>query len=172
MSETTVATLVTKRNFNASLFQNKNDKVQFSKSKSEKVKADYNGNGSDKDGMDKVQVIGIKTKNNAGDKNFIKLTFVDRSKDGSTQFYNGAIFANDRKEKDGQPDFTGSLEINREGNEKLRLAAWLKTTKTDEKYLSIAVSEYKNQDEAAADEAVANAPAVETAGATPDDFPF
>lgn len=163
----------TKRNFNASLFQNKNDKVQFNKSKDEKVKADYNGNGSDKDGMDKVQILGIKTASNDGSKKFIKVTFVDRSVDGSTKFYNGALFANDRKESDKQADFTGSLDLDRDGNTKLRLAAWLKETKNKDKYLSIAVSEYKNKDEAAADEAVANAPALETAGAPADeDFPF
>jgi hypothetical protein len=164
--------IATKRAFNASIFSNKNDKVQFNKSKDEKVKADYNGNGSDKDGMDKVQITGIRTTSNAG-KPFIKVTFIDRTVDGTTNFYNGALFANDRKENEGQPDFTGSLDLDREGKQKLRLAGWTKTTKNNEKYMSVAVSEYKNKDEAAADEATAAAPALETAGAPADsDFPF
>jgi hypothetical protein len=165
--------IATKRAFNASIFSNKNDKVQFNKSKDEKVKADYNGNGSDKDGMDKVQINGIRMTSAAG-KAFIKVTFIDRTVDGTTTFYNGALFPNDRKESDGQPDFTGSLDFDRENNVKLRLAGWTKTTKNNEKYMSLAVSEYKNKDEAAADEANAAAPVPETVGGAPDlnDFPF
>ncbi|NEX63375.1 hypothetical protein [Noviherbaspirillum galbum] len=166
--------ITTKRNFNASIFQNKSDKNVFNKSKTEKVKADYHGNGSDKDGMDKVEINGIKELSKNSGKKQISLVFIDRTVEGTTSFYNGKLFPNDRKEQDGQPDFTGVLNLDKETNgPKLRLAGWLKKTKKDDAYLSISVSEYKNKEEAAEDQAAAEAPALETAGAPADsDFPF
>lgn len=56
----------------------------------------------------------------------------------------GALFINDRKEKDNQPDYTGNIVIN---GEKKRLAGWKKTSKSDpsKTFLSLAVSEYQDQ---------------------------
>ena len=51
----------------------------------------------------------------------------------------GALFINDRKEKDNQPDYTGNVVIN---GEKKRLAGWKKTVKSDpsKTFLSLAIS--------------------------------
>ena len=56
----------------------------------------------------------------------------------------GALFINDRKEKDNQPDYTGNVVIN---GEKKRLAGWKKTQKSDpsKTFLSLAISDYQEQ---------------------------
>ena len=56
----------------------------------------------------------------------------------------GALFINDRKEKDNQPDYTGNVVIN---GEKKRLAGWKKTVKSDpsKTFLSLAISDYQDQ---------------------------
>jgi len=56
----------------------------------------------------------------------------------------GALFINDRKEKDNQPDYTGNVVIN---GEKKRLAGWKKTVKSDpsKTFLSLAISDYQEQ---------------------------
>jgi len=46
----------------------------------------------------------------------------------------GALFKNDRKEKENQPDYKGRAEVN---GEEYWLAAWLKTSDKG-KYMSIA----------------------------------
>jgi len=58
----------------------------------------------------------------------------------------GALFVNDRKEKDNQPDYTGNIIIN--GNKK-RLAGWKKTSKSDpsKTFLSLAVSDFQEKPE-------------------------
>ena len=56
----------------------------------------------------------------------------------------GALFINDRKEKDNQPDYTGNVVIN---GEKKRLAGWKKTVKSDpsKTFLSLAISDYQEK---------------------------
>jgi uncharacterized protein (DUF736 family) len=56
----------------------------------------------------------------------------------------GALFINDRKEKDNQPDYTGNVVIN---GEKKRLAGWKKTKKSDpsKTFLSLAISDYQEK---------------------------
>ena len=46
----------------------------------------------------------------------------------------GALFRNDRKEKDTQPDYTGECRI--EGVE-YRLSAWLNESKNGKKYMGL-----------------------------------
>ena len=55
-----------------------------------------------------------------------------------------ALFINDRKEKDNQPDYTGNVVIN---GEKKRLAGWKKTVKSDpsKTFLSLAISDYQEK---------------------------
>ena len=48
----------------------------------------------------------------------------------------GSLFKNDKKEKDSQPDYKGSLNV---GGTDYWLAAWLKTGKSG-KYMSLAVT--------------------------------
>lgn len=65
----------------------------------------------------------------------------------------GVLFANDRKQNDKQPDYTGSLEIDHETvrdlmnqmnsgvqNPKVNLAGWRKVAKTGKQFLSIRAS--------------------------------
>lgn len=50
----------------------------------------------------------------------------------------GVLFKNEKKESDRQPDYTGKLNI--DGVDK-ELAAWIQTSQGGKKYLSIRVSE-------------------------------
>lgn len=65
----------------------------------------------------------------------------------------GVLFANDRKQNEKQPDYTGSLEIDHETirdlvnqmnsgveNPKANLAGWRKTSKAGKQFLSIRAS--------------------------------
>ena len=65
----------------------------------------------------------------------------------------GVLFANDRKQNDKQPDYTGNLEIDHEAvrdlmnqmnsgvdNPKINLAGWRKVAKTGKQFLSIRAS--------------------------------
>ncbi|HEY1244176.1 MAG TPA: hypothetical protein VGF29_05025 [Hyphomicrobiaceae bacterium] len=48
----------------------------------------------------------------------------------------GALFRNDKKERDAHPDYTGSAEVN---GRKFWLSAWIRTSeKTGKKYMSLA----------------------------------
>jgi uncharacterized protein (DUF736 family) len=49
----------------------------------------------------------------------------------------GALWKNDRKVKESQPDYTGHCEIN---SEKRSLSAWIKTPPGEEPYLSVSSS--------------------------------
>lgn len=49
---------------------------------------------------------------------------------------NGALFVNDRKEKDSHPDYQGSVTIN---NQQYWLSGWKKATRDGKKYLSLAL---------------------------------
>jgi uncharacterized protein (DUF736 family) len=48
----------------------------------------------------------------------------------------GSLFKNDRKEKDSQPDYTGTGMY---GGQEIRISAWLKTSKTGKKFLSLSI---------------------------------
>jgi uncharacterized protein (DUF736 family) len=50
----------------------------------------------------------------------------------------GSLFINDRKEKDTQPDYTGTINV--DGRD-LRLSGWKRESKQGKKYLSLSVSE-------------------------------
>jgi hypothetical protein len=56
----------------------------------------------------------------------------------------GVLFKNNKKEKDSQPDYTGTVTV---GGEQKRLAAWLKISGKGTKYMSIQVSEQQERQE-------------------------
>ena len=54
----------------------------------------------------------------------------------------GALFRNEKKENDKQPDYTGKINV--DGVDK-RLAAWVSESKAGKKYFSIRVSDFQEQ---------------------------
>jgi len=52
---------------------------------------------------------------------------------------NGSIFKNQYKEKDGQPDYRGSIKL-QDGSDK-ELAAWVKQDKNGNSFLSLSISD-------------------------------
>lgn len=46
----------------------------------------------------------------------------------------GSLFKNDRKEKEGHPDYTGTMLLN---GEKFRISAWVNETKGGVKYFGL-----------------------------------
>jgi len=83
-------------------------------------------------------------------KGFIRLS-ISLIENGSRTYFNGALFKNERKESDKQPDMQGSINLdNQPGGPKLRLAAWKKTGDKAGDYLSIAIQEYQSKDDAPA----------------------
>jgi uncharacterized protein (DUF736 family) len=55
----------------------------------------------------------------------------------------GALFRNDKKvQGSNQPDYTGNITIN---GERKRLAAWIKESKAGNKFMSIQLSEFNNE---------------------------
>jgi uncharacterized protein (DUF736 family) len=73
----------------------------------------------------------------------------------------GVLFKNSQKKTEKHPDYQGTVNV---GGTEYRLAAWLKTSKNGDRYMSLAVS--KEQQEAPARKAEA------PAGAFEDDVPF
>lgn len=79
----------------------------------------------------------------------------------------GALFKNERKEKETQPDYTGSLNVD---GVDFFLDAWLKTAESGRKFMSVSV---KRKDKQAAAPAPAPKPAPQRqAPASDDDIPF
>jgi hypothetical protein len=74
----------------------------------------------------------------------------------------GALFKNAKKQKDTQPDYRGSLNV--EGTD-YWISAWLKTSKKGEKFMSLAVT---LQDEQKQDKPAPGGPG----GGFDDDLPF
>lgn len=56
----------------------------------------------------------------------------------------GALFSNDRKERDSQPDYKGTVRV---GNTVYWLAAWEKVSKNGTEYLSLALTEMEGEPE-------------------------
>ena len=49
----------------------------------------------------------------------------------------GVLFKNDRKEKETQPDYTGTLNVN---SREFRISAWVRESKAGAKFMSLAVT--------------------------------
>lgn len=50
----------------------------------------------------------------------------------------GALFLNQKKVKENQPDYTGTITIN---NEQKQISAWIKVSQSGNKYISVSISE-------------------------------
>jgi hypothetical protein len=57
---------------------------------------------------------------------------------------NGALFKNDRKEKETHPDYKGDININ---GTNYWLSAWLKSTKDGKKYMSLSAKPKEGREE-------------------------
>lgn len=57
----------------------------------------------------------------------------------------GVLFVNNKKTSERHPDYTGEIYV---GDKKMRIAAWEKKSKKGSTFLSLAISEF-NQDNAA-----------------------
>jgi uncharacterized protein (DUF736 family) len=141
--------LLTLANFN--LFRNTNQEIEFSISKDNRVQAQYSGYDKAK-GFD---VRGIKARSSAG-VGYIRLSIGMSDANGQREFHNGALFVNDKKTTDKQPDFQGSVNLdNSKDGPKLRLSAWKKTGEKAGPYLSISIQEFQVKDQPAAQDAKA-----------------
>ena len=78
----------------------------------------------------------------------------------------GALFRNNRKEQDSQPDHTGSINV--DGKEYF-LNAWIKTSQSGNKFFSLSV---KPKDENQAGKSNPSQSAGIKNNAEPDDIPF
>lgn len=135
--------LLTLANFN--LFRNTNPEIEFSISKENRVQAVYSAYDKSK-GYD---VRGIRQKS-AGGVGYIRLSISMLDGSGNREYHNGALFVNDKKETEKQPDFQGSVNLdNKTDGPKLRLSAWKKTGATAGDYLSISIQEFQAREEAA-----------------------
>lgn len=62
----------------------------------------------------------------------------------------GALFKNKERDKDTQPNATGYLIAHRDirAGEKVRLAAWTRDGRDNEKFQTLRVSDYKKREDA------------------------
>jgi uncharacterized protein (DUF736 family) len=83
----------------------------------------------------------------------------------------GALFKNDRKEKDTHPDYKGSLNV---GGVDHWLDAWLKTDKNGKKFMSVSVKPKEQRQAAAPSAPPSRAPQRPKTGFDDiaDDIPF
>lgn len=56
----------------------------------------------------------------------------------------GALFKNERKEKDNQPDYTGSWTDG--SGKEMQLAAWIRKSKKGQTFMSVRATEKRVQD--------------------------
>jgi len=135
-----------KTKFSATAFANANPKVTFPTAKGVTAPASFNGNGSSKDEMEKVQVKLIWGKSGSSGADFLRLQVIDRREEGKEKMYFGALFHNDKKEGN-QSDFYGNLNLkdgSTDRKDQLRIAAWnKKSEKNGNEYLSLAFSEHQ-----------------------------
>jgi uncharacterized protein (DUF736 family) len=80
----------------------------------------------------------------------------------------GALFKNDRKEKDTHPDYRGTCMVN---GVEMAMSAWLRTSKNGTKYMSFSFSEpyRKEQDQRSAQQAARDFGGFDDGG---DEIPF
>ena len=105
-----------------------------------------------------LNVIGKKekaTKGKLAGKTFIRLTFGTTDVNGQKEYHSGALFyvRPEDKKNPKQPDFTGSVNLDNDpAGPKLKLAAWMKKGEKSGDYLSVAISEFQEKNDAASAE--------------------
>jgi hypothetical protein len=126
---------------NLNLFRNTNDQIEFSLAKDNRVQAQYSSYDKTK-GYD---VRGIRQRSGKGVA-YIKLSVAMIDSEGGREYHNGALFTNDKKQNDKQPDFQGSVSLDgKPDGLKLRLSAWKKQGQKSGDYLSISIQEFQIQ---------------------------
>ena len=79
----------------------------------------------------------------------------------------GALFRNERKQKETQPEYTGQLNV---GGVEYWLSAWVKTSKTGKKFFSLSVQE--KQEKATSGHTPSSEPRHQADEPLDDDIPF
>jgi hypothetical protein len=113
------------------------------------------------------KIVAVKATSKAGQP-YYKLLVI-RKEGEQTVYHDGALFQNERKQNQNQPDLTGSLDLDKDGNNRLRLAAWMKAGEKAGQYLSV-VGELPRK--APAESAASTASTASAASAWDDDAPF
>ena len=153
-------------NFN--LFTNTNPAIEFSISKDERVQAQRSSYDKDK-GFD-VRAIMAKSDNGVL---YMRLSMSVKTEESGRQYFNGALFTNEKKESDKQPDYQGSVNLdNSKDGPKLRLSAWKKTGEKAGAYLSVSIQEFLTKEEAQARKVSASAGTQTDQNIDYDDIPF
>jgi hypothetical protein len=139
---------------NVNLFKNTNEKIEFSLSQGSRVQAQYSSYDKEK-GYD---VRGV-TQTSSSGKNYKRLVFSTTDATGKKEYHNGALFKNEQRTTDKQPDYTGTINLdNQPQGEKLRLSAWIKNGEKSGPYLSIAIQEFQAQNQNSQNQQNAQAP--------------
>lgn len=153
--------LLTLANFN--LFSNTNSEIEFSIAKDNRVQAQYSGYDKSK-GYD---VRGIRAKSGAG-VGYVRLSISILDANGQREYHNGALFVNDKKQTEKQPDFQGSVNLdNKSDGPKLRLSAWKKTGAKSGDYLSVSIQEFQSREQSTTQGANASGGAFDMNGDSP-----
>lgn len=147
------------------LFKNNDDRIQYSLSKEEKVRADY----SSYDKL-KFDVKGINaTSQGTGD--YIRLTIATISGE-KREYHNGVLFVA-QKDHDAQPDYFGTVSLDKErGGPTLRLAAWKKVGEKAGDFLSVAISEHMAKQQGESDASSSTQKSNQHQSPDLDDVPF
>ena len=146
---------------NINLFTNENPEIQFSLNRDQKVMANFSAYDKDK-GYD---LRGVKQRSQAGAVYFRLVLSLIGAEGEKRQYFQGALFKNDKKESEKSPDYRGSINVT--DDIKVALSAWRKTGEKAGPYLSIAISEFRSDSAAATP---APAPAGQQSAKTSDPF--
>lgn len=143
--------------FSINLFKNASDKVTFAIAKGKSVKADYFA----LDEQNKKSIRGIDAVSKDGLK-YIAIQVADQSVTPNT-YFRGALFPNDRKTAENQPDMRGSLDLHDEGEQPTRLqaSAWSKEKVGGKAGVYFSISFQVPQAKAEGDAAPASTPTAE-----------
>ena len=123
---------------NINLFTNQNPEIEFSLNRDQKVMANFSAYDKEK-GYD---LRGVRQRSQAGAVYFRLVLSLIGADGEKRQYFQGALFKNDKKESEKSPDYRGSINVTEDI--KVALSAWRKTGEKAGSYLSIAISEFRS----------------------------